>query len=307
MNEREQLSDRSVEQLLRIASEQPPVPADAAARVREAVYQAWQQDVAKRRFRRRVVTMSSLAAAAAIALVFVLVPRGAIAPQRVAAKLERNVGTVHVRALAAGTEIVTGADGRASFRLDSGTEFRLDRDSRVVVGDGAKFTLDSGAIYVASAEPGIEVRTRFGATRDIGTRFEVRLQGGRELVRVRDGIVEFESHRAVAGEQLEVSAAGVSKSALATYAGEWDWTGSIAPPFAIEGGSVASFLAWVSSETGMNVRYESNELRARAHRTTLHGTMGELTPAAACGAILPTAGMRCGARDGVLTITDGAP
>src|SRR6185369_10670924 len=100
MNEREQLSDRSVEQLLRIASEQPPVPADAAARVREAVYQAWQQDVAKRRFRRRVVTMSSLAAAAAIALVFVLVPHGAIAPQRVAAKLERNVGTVHVRAQA---------------------------------------------------------------------------------------------------------------------------------------------------------------------------------------------------------------
>lgn len=308
MNEQNKLSDESVERLLRIASEQTPVPEDAAARVRASVHAAWQQEVSRRRFQRRVWTVSSLAAAAVIALVFVFIPRQGLTPQPVAtaAKLERRVGTVHVRATNGGTEIVTAADGRASFRLDSGTEFRIDRDSRVVLGSGSTFTLDRGAIYIASAERGIEVRTRFGVARDIGTRFEVRLRDDVETVRVREGIVEFEQHRAVAGEQLQITASGVAKSAFAPYAEEWSWTELVAPPYTIEGSSVASFVAWVSSESGMNVRFESNELRKRAHRTILHGSIGDLKPVVACGAILPTAGMRCVARDGVLVITEGS-
>jgi ferric-dicitrate binding protein FerR (iron transport regulator) len=303
MNERHELSDESVERLLRIASEKPAVPSETEGRVRAAVHQAWQQDVAKRRFRRRVWTVSSLAAAAAIAVVFLSIPRQTIAPPVPAAKLERSVGTVHVRAADGGTLIETGADGRASFRLDSGTEFRIDRNSRVSV--GRDFTVIAGALYVASAGRGLAVRTRFGVTRDIGTRFEVRVEGETELVRVRDGIVEFETHRAVAGEQLEITRSGVTKSPLATHAAEWSWTESVAPAFTIEGTSVSSFVTWVSTESGMNVQYTSDDLRLRAQRTTLHGSIGELTPAVACGAILPTAGMRCTAADGVLHI-DGA-
>jgi ferric-dicitrate binding protein FerR (iron transport regulator) len=304
MNERHELSDESVERLLRIASEKPAVPHDAETRVRAAVHQAWQQDVAKRRFRRRVWTASSLAAAAAIAVVFFFVPRRTITTTPLpAAKLERSIGTVHVHAADGGTLIETGADGRASFRLDSGTEFRIDRNSRVSV--GREFTVITGALYVASAERGLAVRTRFGVARDIGTRFEVRVEGDTELVRVRDGIVDFETHRAIAGEQLEIKQGGVTKSALATHAAEWSWTESVAPMFTIEGSSVSSFVAWVASESGMQVQYESNALRLRAQQTTLHGSIGELTPAVACGAILPTAGMRCTATNGVLKI-DGA-
>jgi len=307
MNERHELSDESVERLLRIASEKPAVPSEAEARVRAAVHQAWQQDVAKRRFRRRVWTVSSLAAAAAIAIVFLSIPRQTIAPAFPAAKLERSVGTVHVRAADGGTLIETGADGRASFRLDSGTEFRIDRNSRVSV--GRDFTVIAGALYVASTERGLVVRTHFGVARDIGTRFEVRVDGDRELVRVREGLVEcmveFETHRAAAGEQLEITRSGVTKSALATHAAEWSWTESVAPAFTIEGSSVSSFVAWVASESGMSVQYASNDLRLRAQRTTLHGSIGDLTPAVACGAILPTAGMRCTATNGVLHI-DGA-
>ena len=305
MNERHELSDESVERLLRIASEKPAVPHEAEARVRASVHQAWQQDVAKRRFRRRVWTASSLAAAAAIAIVFLAIPHQTITTAPLpAAKLERSIGTVHVRAASdGGTLIETGADGRASFRLDSGTEFRIDRDSRVSV--GREFTVIAGALYVTSAERGLAVRTRFGVARDIGTRFEVRVEGDTELVRVRDGIVDFETHRALAGEQLLIKQGGVTKSPLATDAAEWSWTESVAPAFTIEGRSVSSFVAWVASESGMHVQYESNELRLRAERTSLHGSIGDLTPAVACRAILPTAGMRCTATNGVLHI-DGA-
>jgi len=308
MNERNKLSDESVERLLRIASEQPAVPSDAEARVRAAVHQAWQQEVATRRFRRRVWTMSSLAAAAAIAVVVILMPHPTVMPPPAApaAKLERSFGTVHVRAANGGTEIVTAADGRASFRLDSGTEFRIDRNSRVVLVSGTAFTVDRGAVYIATAERGVEVRTRFGVARDIGTRFEVRLDGDTELVRVREGIVAFEDlARVSAGEQLQIRSGTVSKSAIAPHAEEWSWTESVAPLFTIEGQSVASFVAWVASESGLRVQYESNELRLRAQRTTLHGTIGELAPAVACATILPTAGMRCTAAKGVLHI-DGA-
>jgi len=214
--------------------------------------------------------------------------------------LARSIGTVHVSTVEDGTLIETGADGRASFRLDSGTELRIDRNSRVSV--GRAFTLDRGALYIASAERGLEVRTRFGVARDVGTRFEVRLDGNMELVRVRDGIVEFEGHRANAGEQMEIERGAVTKSVLATHAAEWSWTESVAPVFTIEGSSVASFVAWVASESGMSVQYESNDLRLRAQRTTLHGSIGDLRPTVACGAILPTAGLRCKAIDGVLHI-----
>jgi ferric-dicitrate binding protein FerR (iron transport regulator) len=306
MNEKNQLSDEAVDRLLRIASEQPPVPADAAARVRAAVHQTWQQDVSRRRFQRRAYTFGSLAAAAAIAVVLFLMPQRATIPAAAVARLERSVGGVHVN----GSQIETAEDGRATFVLADGTRFRLDHNSRLTLGDTKMMTLDRGAIYIESAESGLEVHTKLGVARDIGTRFEVRVSDGGESVRVRDGIVDFthrgKVHRVIAGQALAISTLDVVTLPLTSYDDSWDWTGTIAPPFSIEGRSVSSFASWVSSETGMTVRYASPELQLRAQRTTLHGSIGDLTPSVACREILPTAGLHCTSKRGVITIVGGA-
>ena len=65
---------------------------------------------------------------------------------------------------------------------------------------------------------------------------------------------------------------------VATWGGEWDWTMDLTPPFALEGTTVANFLGWVSTESGLEVRYATPATEQRAKQTTLHGSVGNLHP-----------------------------
>ena len=305
MNEDEK--DEDVQRLLRLTGRRPPVPQEIEARVRSRVHEAWRSEVdaaATEGTRRRFIVALPLAAAAAIAFVlFVRPSRQQIAPAAPIARIERAVGDVRVPAALVPLSAIATGDGRAAIRMSDGTSVRVDSRTRLRLDDARTFTLASGAIYIDTARSGVRVRTPFGIIRDIGTKFEVRVRDAGARVRVRDGEVAIGKHHARRGEQLDVGRGGsVSTDRIMTWGDDWSWVNDVAPPFAVEGKRVAEFVIWFASESGMEVRYDSQPTSRKAATAVLHGSIGNLGPVAAAEAVLPAAGLRADVKNGVLTV-----
>src|SRR5258707_923406 len=119
--------------------------------------------------------------------------------------------------------------------------------------------LERGAIYVdtegSAPQHNIEVRTRLGTISDVGTQFEVRLEGDTVQLTVRTGAASLtrdgRKSPAPAGTRLRLNAAGAVESGQAPAEGtEWDWAQAIAPPFELEGHTLGEYLDWLGRETG---------------------------------------------------------
>lgn len=199
----------------------------------------------------------------------------------------------------AGSRLRTDGSSRAGVRLEGGQSLRLDVDTSIQLASTELARLEDGRIYIDSEVHGdasIEIATPFGTAREIGTQFEVRLTDSSLSVAVREGAVSVSNEdldlEIQHGVAATITSAGlVDRSRIDATASHWDWVQEIAPPFDIEGRSVASFLAWVSRETGVQIQYSSSELEAFAHETLLHGTAQGLTPTQAPEVILASCGL----------------
>ena len=231
----------SLAELLRIAGPRPKVSDDVKARVHAAVRDEWQDQVTRRKRRTRVLGVSGLSAAAA-AIVGLLLLRPA--PPT-------------------GTTIETAADstrsmewGSASLRLDAGTRVRLDSD-RVA-------TLEAGAIYISSnGTSGVEIRTPFGAVRDIGTQFEVRLGADNVRVRVREGRVELRGTVADAGTELIATKSSIEQRHISRSGEEWAWVERSAPPIVMEGMTLEELMQRIAREKGLQLEWKNPAAKAK--------------------------------------------
>ncbi len=221
--------------LLHLAGPRPDVPAERAARVREAVHERWQIGTRRRRARRAVWAAGALAATAAMVVLLVRLGPGAdeaASRDLVMATVERVEGTGALKtgaAIRTNEWIETAATSRVALRLDDGTSVRVDRGSRARLLAPAVIELTSGAVYLDTGRDStaLEVRTAFGTAHDIGTQFEVRLDPAAVRVRVRSGVVELrrsgESLTARAGTELTVSSGGATRRAIPANAPDWAW------------------------------------------------------------------------------------
>jgi ferric-dicitrate binding protein FerR (iron transport regulator) len=217
--------------------------------------------------------------------------------------------------LAPGASLETGADGRAALSLADGTSLRIDSGTRVRLLSGPTLDLEQGAIYLDSG-PGqnrrafLEVRTKWGVVRDIGTQFEVRLTGDAMWLSVREGLATLarsgRSFAAPAGTRLVAGATGVESRAL--EGPDWSWVLAIAPSFEMEGRTLADYLDWLSRETGWRVEFADPAIARESSTIVLHGSVAELRPDETPAAVLPTCGLRHRLSDGTLLIErlDGA-
>jgi ferric-dicitrate binding protein FerR (iron transport regulator) len=312
--------DDAIARLLRLAGPRQQAPEVIESRVKAAVRAHWQQKLASQeeseqrqatgwRWQLSWRTGAALAAAAVIVVGLGIRYWQVSLTTTEIATVEATVGEVQAarasgaarplspsETIGSGTEVVTGSQGRAALRLASGHSVRLDHDTRLHLVSASIVRLASGAVYIDSGhEPGasLEVQTTMGVARDIGTQFEVRLDGGRLLVRVREGSVrldcEASRHEARAGSELLVEADGTLHYRTVPQYGEiWDWLLQVAPPFELEGASLAELLDWVARETGWTVR-ATDQASTRAIATlTLHGSLAGITPAQAPAAVRPT-------------------
>lgn len=303
--------------LLRATGRRPAVPAERSARVREAARAAWQGEVVRRRRSRRLAGALMLAAAVLLAAWTVRALRGPMvsmaAPNVVGVDrvvngawaeygwfpgLRRRWDLRTTPRTPSGSTIHTATNGRAAMHLlRQRHALRLDHDTSLRIVSDKEFILERGAVYVDSGrgEGSIRIETARGTVEDVGTQFEVRLSDDEALtVRVREGRVSVAtaaaSVRAAAGQTIAVDRAGRISRATDPHTG-WEWTETVAPPFLIEGRSLADFLNWAARERGARVRYVDPALAARATGIVLHGSVEGMTLDQAVASVAVTSGL----------------
>jgi hypothetical protein len=310
--------EEDVRALLHLAGRRPRLPEPEVAPVRAAARAAWRRQVRATAARRRRAWSAAAAAAGLLVVAGLAVLRQqAASPAAPVATLEVEMGAVEVGGPAAsgaaagqllpGTVIRTGERGRAAVRLAGGPSLRIDGGSQVRLDAPRGVTLEAGAVYVdsrrdAGAAGPIEIATRLGAVREVGTQFEVRLlapgePGAALRVRVREGAVLVRAgaavHEARAGGELLLSADGTTRrAAMPGHGPDWAWVEQTAPPLELDGASLATFLAWAGRETGLRWRFVGPHPHAAPEDVVLHGSIEGLTPEEALAVVLPGAGLR---------------
>ena len=88
---------------------------------------------------------------------------------------------------------------------------------------------------------------------------------------------------------------------IESYGALWEWTQDLAPPFALDGRSLADFLDFVGRETGRTVAYRSPQAGQLAKSTLLRGNV-EMDPVHALEAILQTTDLVSETRDGAILV-----
>jgi len=283
-------SDDAIAALVRLAGRRPPVPEDAARRVREAVHDEWMETIGRRRRTHWIGSAAVIAAAAATFFILQLTtPSPQSAPQRmVVAGGQTNGVVIYANDV---YEVANGntaslAWGKATLRLDGGTRVRITSPTEL--------TLDRGAVYVDSNHSGVVIHTPIGSVRDIGTQFEVRLAADRMRVRVREGRVDLQhggaTHSAEAGVELDADArGGVTEHSIARNGAEWDWVVRAAPPIHLDGRTLREVVASVTRDEGVTPVWSDSASR-NAASMRLHGDV-PLTPEEALDTALVASGL----------------
>ena len=70
----------------------------------------------------------------------------------------------------------------------------------------------------------------------------------------------------------------VETAPIERHGAAWDWVARVTPPMDIEGAPIASYLEWVSRETGRELRYSEEALAKSAATETLSGSIEGFTP-----------------------------
>ena len=294
--------------LIRAAGPRIAPPEEAYQQVLVAATAAFRAHAARRRDRNWLVWAAAAGVAGlAIALLLDWNP-APVQPAPVAA-VARLIGVVEIGVdggwrpvaesdgrLAAGARLRTLAGGRAALTLDGGASLRLAAGTEVGLEGSRRVSLRSGTLYLdnnSSLGTGYLIETPAGVVRDIGTQFELNVAGGNLRLRVREGQVEInhtgELLTGSAGEQLDIDVLrGVTRSRIPVTGASWQWAESIAPAPDFDGQPATVLLAWVARETGRQLHYESEVVRARAETVILHGNILHLEPLAALDVMLAT-------------------
>lgn len=337
-------SEAGLEKALREAGPRPAIPAEDLDLIRGSAREEWRELVAKHRPGRRPSYGRYLALAAALLVVVGLgwwSWSGTAPPAlSVVATVELMTGRVEARypaaesslaALApegelfAGVELDTtgGGDGESSriaLALATGAGVRVDEETVLRLFPDGRMELEHGTVYVdteplngaENASGQVEIVTPLGSVTDIGTRFEVRVEREKEdtlRVRVRQGSVvlrrDGQSIEVGAAEQIDLLADGTTvRVALDPFDAAWSWVLGVAPGFEIEGRPLREYLDWITRETGLEVRFASNELEASVVDARLFGSIEGLTPAESLDIVLPGSGLDWAIEEGAVLISE---
>jgi len=317
----------AIARLLRLAGPRPGVPSDREARLRAAAHEHWSAGL-KRERRLRWAIWTGVSIAAACLLLCFAVLRGwrvldlLQPPGSTVARVLRVEGAQVAAAsdapragadLQSGTFLTTGNAERMAIQMGGGAVVRLDHGTRLRLISQLAINLDAGAVYVDSgagsgADSPLEIRTRLGIVRDVGTQFQVRVNPAGVQVSVRQGVARVErgsaSHDATAGIELSLENNGsLTSRSIPTTGGEWEWILGLASSFHLEGNPLGSYLDWVARETGLRVEYLDSSVEADAKPVILHGSIDGLRPEESLKAVLPTCGMAYSIEGDVLKVS----
>lgn len=299
-NEDEHSGADPLAEIVRAAGRRAAPPQEHYDQVYAAAHAVWQRKVSARQHRSWYALAASVALIACGGLLWQLLPSS---PPSIAASVMVTVGNIEqyveennnwilvdegASVLHAGSRIRTGNDSAMALRLADGGSLRLNSNTELVL-DGALLRLNSGTLYFDSVgrPPGmtIDVVTRHGTVRDIGTQFEVLTSAELLRVRVRSGSIALLDSSAAApvsglsGEEINLSAAGqLSRREFAPDDPQWAWTESLAVVPDFDTPTVLRYLRWIADETGKKLEFERESVRLQAEIARFLGDPSDLMP-----------------------------
>jgi len=295
--------DDSVARLMNLAGLRPAVSAEIEARVHDRVQQEWRNSLPVSRTRKFAIPLA-LAASLLIAVSFMtdrVAVEGALVGTVANVSSESGTSTT---SLAIGDTIRVGDTLRTrrgqllNITMSDNTSLRLAENTSVKLDEPRRFTLVAGTVYadsgsLAHAGNNLAIRTEVGVITDVGTQFLVSFMDAALSVAVREGRVDVTAERdtytTFAGESLTMQDGGpVTTGEISATDEAWDWTLSVASDFEIENSSLLDFLTWVCRETGKELTFANDEIRADAMTTVLHGSMSGMNPSEAASTMLAT-------------------
>ena len=321
-------SEKSVEQLMKLAGEREMPTAAAMERARRAAHDSWQATLrqgAARAPRRGLKISLGLATAAGLVLLVLLAfrPESPVLPQ-VAARVLSLEGGAWSQGRAGNTvlfpasDVMTGTTletdaGRVALTLGDSLSLRMNRHTRLRFDSPSAVTLLAGDIYVDSggvnAAGRLRIATPAGEVRHVGTQFQVFVAGADTRVRVREGRVLFtplaagEPHAVAAGDELHIAHGRAQlRRGLPSFGADWEWSATVAPPFDLESRPLAEFIAWAAREHGWQVRYASETLQQQTYEIRLHGVLDPSNTDAMIERVSLITGIPLQVRAGVLWI-----
>jgi len=328
-NKRPDNSDELFESLFANAATRRKAPGDEEDRIRGQLHTQWQEMTGARRRRRRVTGVAIAASFVLVALVSTGIfnrPGAPMTPETLAS-VDKIDGRVMVdlsdgraqdvqsnTALESGSVLTTAYDARLAFSWTAGESIRLDENSRLRLISASEIELLNGRVYVdshadrllSSAGNALTIDTAFGRVRHIGTQYMTSLTHDQVAVSVRQGsvLVLREDIESIAkpGQQLRISSGGdVSLTSIQSYGENWQWVEAISPGFALDGRSLADFLAWVASESGHSLSYASAVVESLAIDTVMHGSVN-LEPMRALEMMLQTSDLVARVENGKILV-----
>jgi hypothetical protein len=296
-NRDDKLNEEQLGKLLRQAGARPVPPEALAKDVKSAVYDVWQEEVARSRKVRRSRWM---AIAASVALVISIgifqleseLPENVASVDNVMNRVEFNTGdsweiVTDESSLNRSSSIRTGDNAYLSITLASGMNVRVDENSEVQLSGIHQISLEKGRVYIdsyaRSADDNFVVKTLYGQATDIGTQFAVATAEDGWIIQVREGlvVVQDEGIEKSIGEggRISISAADeYTTSTVNSTDSSWQWAENVLPTFDIEGKSLDAYLIWFSRETGTEVTFRSELARSAAASTMLSGSIDGFKP-----------------------------
>lgn len=297
-----------VEMLIRSAGRRTEPPDDAYQQVFAAAHASYRDKLQRRRSAWILWAGTAAALVVSVAVLVRWVPPGAPPGElaqvaRIAGEAELDTGNgwrpladSRTR-LAAGSRVRTKAAGRLGLTLSGGESLRLAAETEVMLDAPGRLYVQSGTIYVDSGErpaaARIEVVTPAGTARDLGTQFELHVEGAALRLRVREGLVMLDrggrSLTGRAGDQLTIDGLdGVTRTSISRTDPAWQWAEGIASMPDMDGKPASALITWVARETGRRLLYESPLVEQRAAAVILHGDIRHLAPLEALEAMLAT-------------------
>jgi len=273
-------SEASFEELLGHVAARPVPSAEDAEMARNAVRAEW---LAVTRKRKRRIRFVSLAAAASVLMTLALVIRFALTPPVIAvqvASIEKSFGSIAIyvmgealqetgdlSSISIGQTIVTGRESGLALAWAGGGSLRIDANSRVAFLSDSAIELVSGAMYFDSMNQDVEleVRTKYGVIRHLGTQYVGRIESESLSVSVREGRVAVDGlYFGVAEPRQRLTIIGSARPSvlsISPYGDDWRWVELTAPRVDFDGKTIYEFLQWVARETGLTIKYDDQNVK----------------------------------------------
>lgn len=284
MSEHDEHQD--IQRLLKAAGPRVNPPEEMRARVHDNVMAAWLEMPAEKATSRRQWNRGLrfvLPVAASIIVAFaagvVIFTQQAGLPNEWAAQIGKTSGdytvsqTQHNGLLGDNVLVSTHADGHVELKLGGGSTVQLDNHTRITVLSETSIALFEGRVYVdggtggtggAGSSSNIQIVAPHALITDVGTLFEVTVDGEQWAVAMREGMVkvEVEDEEYTArvsdgmGDRLHFTDNKlVDRSVLATTAATWAWTQGLREPFKLDAGvKIYSYLEWAARDSGRTLK-----------------------------------------------------